>query len=129
MRILVLFAHPVETSSAAALRALAVQTLRARGHDVDDCDLYAERFDTVLSRQKRLDYWDVTVNRRNVAPYVDQLLAVEAITFSFPVWNMGCPAILKGFLDRVFLPGVSFSLRENGTARRGRDATTSPFTT
>ena len=114
MRILVLFAHPVETSFAAALHALVVRRLKGRGHDVDDCDLYVERFDPVLSRQERIDYRDVSINRRNVAPYVDRLLAAEAIVFSFPVWNMGFPAILKGFLDRVFLPGVSFSLKENG---------------
>ena len=35
--------------------------------------------------------------------------------FVFPVWNFGFPAILKGFLDRVFLPGVSFRL-EDGLA-------------
>ena len=49
-----------------------------------------------------------------VAPYVDRLLAAEALVFSFPVWNMGFPAILKGFVDKVFLPGVSFTLSENG---------------
>ena len=35
--------------------------------------------------------------------------------FSFPVWNMGFPAILKGFVDKVFLPGVSFTLGEDGS--------------
>ena len=38
--------------------------------------------------------------------------------FSFPVWNMGFPAILKGFIDKVFLPGVSFTLDETATTRR-----------
>ena len=114
MRVLVLFAHPVETSFAAALHAKVVEVLRARGHKVDDCDLYAEGFDPVMSRQDRIDYHDVAVNRRHVAPYVDRLLAAEAIVFSFPVWNMGFPAILKGFVDKVFLPGVSFTLGEDG---------------
>ena len=39
MRVLVFYAHPVETSFVAALHAKTVATLRARGHDVDDCDL------------------------------------------------------------------------------------------
>ena len=89
--------------------------MRARGHKVDDCDLYAEGFDPVMSRQDRIDYHNVAVNRRNVAPYVDRLLAAEALVFSFPVWNMGFPAILKGFVDKVFLPGVSFTLGEDGS--------------
>ena len=114
MRILVLFAHPVETSFAAALHAKLVEALDARGHDVDDCDLHAEGFDPVMSRQDRIEYHDMTVNRRRVEPYVERLLKAEALVFSFPVWNMGFPAILKGFVDKVFLPGVSFKLKENG---------------
>ena len=114
MRILVLFAHPVETSFAAALHAKVVEALRRRGHAVDDCDLNAEGFDPVMSRQDRIEYYDVAVNRRRVKPYVDRLLAAEALVFSFPVWNMGLPAILKGFVDRVFLPGVAFELKDDG---------------
>jgi len=115
LRILVLFAHPVETSFGAALHASVVETLRARGHEVDDCDLHAEGFDPVMSRQDRMDYHDVSVNQRRVAPYVERLLAAEALVFSFPVWNMGFPAILKGFVDKVFLPGVSFHLKDDGS--------------
>jgi NAD(P)H dehydrogenase (quinone) len=114
MRVLVLFAHPVETSFAAALHTKLVETLRSKGHKVDDCDLNLEGFDPVMSRQDRIDYHNVALNRTRVVPYVDRLLAAEALVFSFPVWNMGFPAILKGFVDKVFLPGVSFTLSENG---------------
>ena len=114
MRIMVLFAHPVETSFGAAIHARLVETLRAKGHKVDDCDLNLEAFDPVMSRQDRIDYHNVAVNRARVARYVNRLLAAEALVFSFPVWNMGFPAILKGFVDKVFLPGVSFTLSENG---------------
>jgi len=89
VRILVLFAHPVETSFGAALHAKLVGVLRAGGHKVDDCDLNAEGFDPVMSRHDLIDYYNVAVNRRRVTPYVDRLLAAEAIVFSFPVWNMG----------------------------------------
>ncbi len=114
MRILVLFAHPVETSFAAALHRATVAALRAGGHEVDDCDLYAERFDPVLSREERMVYDDPSINRRGVAGYVDRLLAADALVLNFPVWNMGFPAILKGFVDRVFLPGVSFNRDARG---------------
>ena len=115
VRVLVLFAHPVETSFGASLHAKVVETLRARGHEVDDCDLNAEGFDPVMTRQDRLDYYDVPGNRGRVAPYVDRLLKSDALIFSFPVWNMGFPAILKGFVDKVFLPGVSFNLKDDGS--------------
>ena len=110
-----LFAHPVETSFVAATHRKLVEVLCTRGHEVDDCDLYAEAFDPVMSRQDRIDYHNVAENRHNVASNVDRLLAAEALVFSFPVWNMGFPAILKGFVDRVFLPGVSFTLGEDGS--------------
>ena len=115
MRVLVLFAHPVATSFGSSLHARVVRTLRARGHEVDDCDLNAEGFDPVMTEEDRLDYYDIPGNRRRVGPYVERLLKSEALVFSFPVWNMGFPAILKGFVDKVFLPGVSFNLKDDGT--------------
>ena len=114
MRVLVLYAHPVETSFGAAVHAALLAALAKAGHEIDDCDLNAEGFDPVMTRQDRIDYPDVSINRRHVAPYVDRLLAAEAVAFSFPVWNMGFPAILKGFIDKVFIPGVSFTMSEAG---------------
>lgn len=116
MRILVLFAHPVEESFAAALHRTAVARLEERGHEVDDCDLYAEGFDPVLSRAERLAYHDVGDNLAPVSGYVERLLAAEALVLMYPVWNYGYPAILKGFFDRVFLPGVSFRMVDGKVA-------------
>jgi putative NADPH-quinone reductase len=117
LRILVLFAHPVETSFGAAVHAKLTGALRQRGHEIDDCDLNAEGFDPVMTRQDRIEYHDITANRSRVGRYVERVLAAEALIFSFPVWNMGFPAILKGFVDKVFLPGVSFRLEPNGDYR------------
>lgn len=116
MRVLVLYAHPVETSYGAALHAAVLEGLAAGGHVVDDCDLYAEGFEPVLSRAERLLYHTVPDNRSGVADYVRRLTAAEAVVLVHPVWNFGYPAILKGFVDRVFLPGVSFDI-ENGRVK------------
>src|SRR5665213_1186388 len=116
MRALVLFAHPVETSFNAALHRTTVTALTEAGYEVDDCDLYAEGFNPVMSRQERLDYHDETICTLPVQGYVDRLRAAEALVLSTPVWNYGYPAILKGFLDRVFLPGVSFKLVDGKAA-------------
>jgi NAD(P)H dehydrogenase (quinone) len=116
MRVFALYAHPCEESYGAALHTRVVATLRAGGHEVDDCDLYAEGFDPVLSPQERRRYHDMPGNRDGVASYVERLQAADALVLVFPVWNYGFPAILKGFLDRVFLPGVSFELVD-GRAR------------
>jgi len=114
MRILVLYAHPVETSFVGGLHAALVETLRAGGRAVDDCDLYAENFDPVMSRQERLDYHDTAVNRRLVDDHARRLQAAEALVLVHPVWNYGFPAILKGYVDRVLIPGVAFDLDAKG---------------
>lgn len=116
MRVLLLHAHPVAESFNGHLhRVMHAQLLRA-GHDVDDCDLYAENFDPRLTRAERLGYHDEQTNIEPVRDYVDRLRAADALVLSYPVWNFGYPAILKGFFDRVFLPGVSFKL-VNGKVR------------
>ena len=115
MRILLVFSHPVETSFNAALHQIVLESLRKGGHEVDDCDLYAEGFDPRLTREERLGYHDIGPNLEPVKGYVERLRAAEALVMSYPVWNFGYPAMLKGFFDRVFLPGVSFEMK-NGKA-------------
>lgn len=117
-RVFILFAHPCEESFSAALHRTVTGTLAAKGWQVDDCDLYAEGFNPVLSPAERRGYHDVATNQRPVQAYVDRLLAAQALILVFPVWSYGYPAILKGFFDRVFLPGVSFHM-ENGKVGPG----------
>jgi NAD(P)H dehydrogenase (quinone) len=117
MRVLIVYAHPLETSFNAALHARVSEVLRSRGHEIDDCDLYAESFDPVLGGEELSKYSDLGVNRHCVASYVDRLLAANALVLIYPVWNEGFPAILKGYIDRVFLPGVSFVKSPDGGVR------------
>ncbi len=114
MRILVVYAHPLETSFVSALHARVVETLCAGGHSVDDLDLYAEKFDPVMSREQMLAYVDTKANTREVEPYVARLRAAGALVLVFPVWYDGLPAILQGYFQRVFLPGVSMRIDEAG---------------
>ncbi|MEM8788405.1 MAG: NAD(P)H-dependent oxidoreductase [Pseudomonadota bacterium] len=107
---MVVHAHPCDESFSAALFGRTVETLGARGWQVDSCSLYQEQFQPVLSAAERRGYHDMDGNTGPVQAYVDRVTAAEALVLVFPVWNFGYPAILKGFLDRVFLPGVSFVL-------------------
>ncbi len=109
-RAMVLYAHPCPESFNAAVHETVVETLEANGWEVDDCDLNAEGFLPVLTELERRGYHEEPANLEPVKPYVDRLFAAQALVMVFPVWNFGYPAILKGFLDRVFLPGVSFKL-------------------
>ena len=112
MRVLVIYAHPVETSFHAAMHRRVVAALRKAGHEVDDCDLYAEGFNPVLSREERLNYHDTSINQLPVKAYVERLQRADALVFCFPVWCFGLPAMLKGWFDRVLMPGVSFDISD-----------------
>jgi putative NADPH-quinone reductase len=114
----VLYAHPCAESFNAAVHDTVVETLTKRGWDVDDCDLNAEGFSPVLTEAERRGYHDIPGNMEVVRDYVRRLQNAEALIMVFPVWNFGYPAILKGFLDRVFLPDVSFRLVD-GSVRPG----------
>ncbi|MEL6573228.1 MAG: NAD(P)H-dependent oxidoreductase [Pseudomonadota bacterium] len=110
MRALVLYAHPCPESFNAAVHDTVVETLTARGWEVDDCDLNAEGFAPVLTEAERRGYHEIPANVAPVESYVERVTQADALLMVFPVWNFGYPAILKGFLDRVFLPDVSFKL-------------------
>ena len=112
MRVLVVYCHPVETSFASALHQEVLVNLRAAGHEVDDCDLYAEDFNPVLSREERLGYHEVPSNQLPLQGYVDRLRWAEALVFCFPTWCFGLPAMLKGYFDRLFMPGVAFDISD-----------------
>ena len=121
MRVHVVHAHPVETSFNRALFDTAVAALREAGHEVDALNLYEDGFEAVMSRDERLAYHDVPQNLTPaIAPYVERLRAADAVVFIYPVWNYGFPAILKGYFDRIYLPGVAFVLvGGNGDADKG----------
>jgi putative NADPH-quinone reductase len=111
MRFLVIYAHPVEDSYQSAIHRCVVAALTKAGHEVDDCDLYAEGFQPVLTRKERIDYHDVTINRAIAPRDVERLQRCQGLVFVFPTWWYGMPAILKGYFDRVWLPGVAFDVQ------------------
>lgn len=117
MKVLYLYCHPLATSFHHAIRERALAGLARAGHDVDLCDLYAENFDPVLRAEARERYHDVARNRIGVEAYVERLQRAEAMIIQFPTWSFGFPAMLKGFFDRLFMPGVGFDLSDPRRAR------------
>lgn len=117
MRVLYLYCHPVPESFHGAIRTAALAGLGAAGHDVDLLDLYAEKFDPVLSAENRRRYHDVRLNRQGLESYVARLTSADALILQFPAWAFGPPAMLKGFLDRLFMPGVAFDLSDPAHAK------------
>jgi NAD(P)H dehydrogenase (quinone) len=114
MRVLVLYAHPLADSFAAALHHAVVSALRVAGHEVDDCDLYAIGFDPVMAAAERRAHNTPHPDLSAVESHVERLRAADAVVLCFPVWWYGMPAILKGYFDRVWINGVAFHLGTGG---------------
>ncbi|OLF53402.1 NAD(P)H-dependent oxidoreductase [Pseudomonas chlororaphis] len=135
MQVLIVVAHPEQKSFNSHLAQQARDTWREQGHAVTVVDLYAEGFDPregdwhYSSRQDREKFdamreqrhhW----NQQTLAPEIDRhielLLQADALIVQFPFWWFGAPAILKGWMDRVFVYGGLYESRrrhEQGVMR------------
>ena len=110
MKVHYVYCHPLAESFHAAIRAQALAGLKDAGHTVDLCDLYAEKFDPVMWADERSAYHDLSKNQSRVSDYVRRLRETDALIMQFPVWSFGPPAMLKGWMDRLLMPGVAFDL-------------------
>lgn len=108
MRALVVYAHPVPESFVAAVRDATLDALRRSGHEVRLLDLYAEGFDPVMGPEERRRYHDPVVNEQPVAEHLALIQWCEILVLVYPTWWFGLPAILKGWLDRVWVPHATF---------------------
>lgn len=121
MRALVVYSHPKEGSFNAAIRDMVLEKLHDAGADVRLIDLYKEGFSPVLSAGELDIYEDTSCNCDPVASHVEDLRWCDTLIFVYPTWWYGLPAMLKGWLDRVLVPGVAFLMpdAENADIRPG----------
>jgi len=118
MRFLVVHAHPRADSFNRALYHAVLDTLTAKGHEVRGLILNEIGFDPVMNAQERGSYHEPGINEAPVAEHLDHLRWAEGLIFVYPTWWYGLPAILKGWLDRVFIPHVAFLMPEKGKGIR-----------
>ena len=114
MHFLVVLAHPLKQSFSTSMARTAVAALEASGHTTDLLDLYAEDFDPRLTADERARHMEPDYDISTVAPLVARLRAADGLIFVFPQWWFNLPAILKGYIDRVFAPGVAFDIDPKG---------------
>lgn len=118
MRYLVVHAHPRADSFNRALFHTVTDTLQRQGHEVRGLDLHAIGFDPVMSADERGNYHEEGLNEAPVADQIAHLRWAEGMIFVYPTWWYGLPAILKGWLDRVWIPHVVFRMPEKGKGIR-----------
>lgn len=120
MNVFIVHAHPEPNSFNGAMTRRAEQALAAAGHRVVVSDLYAMGFNPVSDRRNFRSVADASYYKQSVeekhahktdsfapdiAAEMDKLFACDALIFQFPLWWFSVPAILKGWVDRVFASG------------------------
>lgn len=112
MRTLVVYCHPNPHSFAAALLDASLAALTSAGHDVRVTDLYGQDFDPVLSTDEHRAHLDHPATKPDIARHADDLRWCEQIVLVYPTWWAAQPAMLKGWIDRVWINGVAWELRD-----------------
>jgi len=123
MKFLFVLAHPERTSFTASLARYGMSVLEQAGHLVDLSDLYAMGFDPVSDRRNFNSVadplrYDQQAEERHASANggfsaalqseIDRLEACDTLILQFPIWWLGMPAIMKGWIDRVFAIGVTY---------------------
>lgn len=123
MNVLIVHAHPEPRSFCAAMCGTAVEVLREQGHAVVVSDLYAQGFNPVASAadfgtRKNPDYLTYALEQRSayeagsidpqIRDEIEKVKACDLLILSFPIFWFSVPAIMKGWIDRVFISGVFY---------------------
>lgn len=105
-RCLVVTAHPMRSSLTDHLAKRVVKAANAAGWDVTLRDLCAEGFDPRMGMNERASYYSGFKGEAKAE--MVELAAVEVLILIFPTWWFGFPAVLKGWFDRVWAPGLAY---------------------
>ncbi|MHC2333851.1 NAD(P)H-dependent oxidoreductase [Bradyrhizobium sp. USDA 4454] len=134
MKVLIVFAHPEPRSLNGALLDVAVRELKRLGHDVQVSDLYAQGWKSEVGRAdfpslgqgERLkpaaaskQAFEAGTLTSDVKAEIEKLLWADVLILQFPLWWFSMPAILKGWVDRVFAYGFAYGVGEHSDKRWG----------
>jgi putative NADPH-quinone reductase len=120
MRAVVVLAHPNPASLNHAIAASVMATLRTGGHTAVLHDLYAEGFRAAMSAAEREAYQaEQPPPDPLVRAHIADLCAADTLIVVYPTWWSTMPAILKGWLERVMVPGVGFVFDSHRRVRPG----------
>jgi len=123
MNVLIVYAHPEPRSFGGALRDVAIDTLTQQGHTVVVSDLYAESFHAAagpadFTEHTNKEVFELGAEQEHAAKHdgfspeiqgeIDRLFAADFLILQFPMWWFSVPAIMKGWIDRVFAFGVTY---------------------
>jgi NAD(P)H dehydrogenase (quinone) len=108
-RALVVYCHPLEGSFVASLRDRTVAALQAAGAEVRLTDLYADDFHPALTAADRARHASTDV-AADLERHAVDLRWCDVLVLVYPTWWAGQPAMLKGWIDRVWTGGIAFTI-------------------
>lgn len=123
MKILIVHAHPEPKSFCSAMKDTAVETLQSLGHEVQVSDLHQMNWNPVASGddfevRSQPDYLVYALEQResyksgkfspDIQAEIDKLKWCDVLIFNFPMYWFSVPAILKGWIDRIFISGFCY---------------------
>lgn len=133
MNVLLVHVHPEPTSVTCHLVEVAIEVLKAQGHEITQSDLYGMGWKAVFdgqdfprrANQDRLSFIEESGHafaNGSQTPDVEEeqrkILAADAVILAFPLWWFGMPAIFKGWVDRVWAYGLAYGYQGAGNAHR-----------
>jgi len=114
MNHLIIYTHLNPKSFTKAVANEVETVAKARGDNIRTIDLYADKFNPVLEFPGiQYSFMDGEAPA-DVKKYQEDVTWAEHMTFIYPLWWASMPAILKGFIDRVFTAGFAYTYNENG---------------
>jgi len=116
MKHLIIYAHPNEGSLNGLLKNTVTEALQDARHEVEVRDLYALNFNPVLSAEDMAGQRQGKVSA-DVQREQDYIVWADHITFIYPIWWTGMPAIIKGYVDRVM--SYDFAYRYDNGVQKG----------
>jgi len=134
MNVLIVYAHPEARSLNGSLRDFAVAHLQRTGHEVQVSDLYAMQWKAHLdagdtTAELTGERFDASVNSKyayengvqsaDIAREQEKLRWADAVIFQFPLWWFSMPAIMKGWVDRVYACGFAYGVGEHSDSHWG----------
>jgi len=108
MKCLVVTTHPLNNSLCNHLTDKVVKHLEGMKQEVTVEDLYSLNFQPALKPEERESYYSGPYDATRIAQHAENLTEAEALVLVFPTWWYGFPAMLKGWFDRVWAPGIAY---------------------
>jgi NAD(P)H dehydrogenase (quinone) len=110
VKTLLVYCHPEDGSFTSAVKDAAVSALLNAGHELRFTDLYAEGFDPVFTADDHAKHLADPSTKPSIQRYADDLRWCESLVLVYPTWWAGQPAMLKGWIDRVWVNGIAWEL-------------------